>query len=427
MSNRPTSPTPSSTPINSKSAGGGTSESLSSNALYTPLSHYNNIETQTPSDKTNSQKHSLTIQTSTTLKEASLLSFLGSIATQIKTSHPHSYPLYRGLGGAIARHGTGDNDRVGSLGSVRNSLEGKLSNRSLVLVGGGVHTHASSSSGIGAVGGSGGGTDGEGVFSTAGGVESGLARLGASQNVKGGKRERKRAGGIGVFGCVSNKKRKRVLAIMQSGAMRYDRDMDKSVCNNDKSLVVKDISFQSPSVDESKVQEKVTHVIETLHKMWNDYMKQLLSPVIENIQSPSHSKSPESKTSQQSSVTQTADTAVEDKLTLQHRQQISILLAQAEHVGMSATIVSCSSRRHLVPTRCVVVNESKEMWQIARMKRISSCPKKKVGSEQALDDKGKSNFDTRWKILHVPKRGSTLEVKIPLGDEGGFVTVQMET
>lgn len=316
---------------------------------------------------------------------------------------------------------------MGSLGSVRNSLEGKLSNRSLVLVGGGVHTHASSSSGIGALDNSGGGTGREGASGVAGNVESGLARLGTSRNVKGGKRERKRVGGIGVFGCVSNKKRKKVLARMQSGAMRCDRDTDGSECNNDKSSVVKDISLPSTSVDESKVQEKMTYVIETLHKMWIDYMEQLLSPVIENIQFPSHFKSPESKTSQASSLAQTADTTVEGKLTLQHRQHISVLLAQAEHVGMPATIVACSSRRHLVPTRCVIVDESKEMWQIARITRISSCPKRKVGSEQALDDKGKANLDTRWKILHVPKRGSTLEVKIPLGSKGDFVTVRMET
>ena len=60
------------------------------------------------------------------------------MSQSLKTSHPsHEYQVYRGIGGTISKFGMGDTDRVSA--SMRGLLESKLSNRSLILVGGGVH------------------------------------------------------------------------------------------------------------------------------------------------------------------------------------------------------------------------------------------------------------------------------------------------
>ena len=157
---RSTSPFPPSSASN-KGGKGGKSETLSNDALYAPLSFYNGgtstaSSTADPNNNNNNNinnnnnkkksSHSLTLQTSTSLREPALLTFLTSLSANLKTSHPHEYQLYRGLGGSIAKYGTGDNDRINP-STARNALEGKLSNRSLVLVGGGVHSHASAAVG----------------------------------------------------------------------------------------------------------------------------------------------------------------------------------------------------------------------------------------------------------------------------------------
>ena len=179
MSSRSTSPTPSSKGGGSESGGVA---SLSNDALYTPLSslHADNNHPSNNSNQTQSKKksrHSLSLQTSASLRESSLVTFLTSMGNNLKTSHPQECHVYRGLGGSIGRYGTGDGGRVDK--AMRNTMENKLSNRSLVLVGGGIHSYTPDTK------------------SSGGDAKSGgMARS--------SKRIRKRVGGNGVFGCKLN-------------------------------------------------------------------------------------------------------------------------------------------------------------------------------------------------------------------------------
>ncbi len=157
------------------------------------------------------------------------------MGNNIKTSHPQECHVYRGLGGSIGRYGTGDGGRVDK--AMRNTMENKLSNRSLVLVGGGVHTYtpAPSSSAVGD------------------------AKLGAP--ARSNKRKRKRVGGNGVFGCKSHRQRKKAVGKVIEEAKSKE-------------------STSTPTTRE--MNDTVGNIVETLHNMWINYMQQHLSPLIKN-------------------------------------------------------------------------------------------------------------------------------------------------
>jgi len=320
------------------------------------------------------------------------------------------------MGGSIARFGMGDNDRANN--SMRGLLEGKLLNRSLVLVGGGVHsTHTTSAS------------------SRSLEKNDGVVGLGMAQVASSGKRERKRVGGNGIFGSVSNKKRKKILRQIREKQSKKNVDLDLKIHDGDGEVAssAQEEQPKNKKVDDgtpTDTEATVGSIIETLHEMWVNYMHQLLSPIKEanNIATTSTDDSP--------SLT----------LTLEDHKQISIVLATAEHVGMPATIVECPSRRHLTQVRCIVVNETKETWKIAMIivknKKKDGKPKEKGESEKNVGGKTSSAPSSHlWKIVMVPKRGTVLDVDLPWGGstvskisdtvpgqlKNTYITVRLET
>ena len=318
MSSRSTSPKP--------PEGGGT---LSNDALYAPLSTYSDGPLR---KKKNS--HSLSLQTSSSHRESALITFLTSMSQNLKTTHPQEGELYRGMGGSIARFGMGDTDRPSN--SMRSLLEGKMSNRSLVLFGGGIQSHVSAPKGSGK-------SDADVANDIMGIVGLGIAQVASS-----GKRERKRVGGNGIFGSISNKKRKRILNdLREKRSAKQNGDHELNIHDEEVSQQEKPGRCKKQEQD-AAIHAKVGSVVSTMHKMWINYIRQLLASVREVTGSKSN-----------------------DNLSLStaDRRQISFLLATAEHAGMPATVVECQSRRHLVHTRCMVVNETKETWNIAMLSK----------------------------------------------------------
>lgn len=284
----------------------------------------------------------------------------------------------------------GDNDRANNF--MRGVLEGKLLNRSLVLVGGGVHgTHTTS------------------ALSRTLKKNDGVVSLGMAQVPSSGKRERKRVGGNGIFGCVSNRKRKRILRQIREKQSKRNGDSDLKIHDGDGEVASaqEEQPQNEKQVTPTDTEERVGTIIGTLHEMWVNYMHQLLSRIKEanNVASTSTNDSP--------SLTTLAD-----------HKQISMVLATAEHVGMPATIVECPSRRHLTSLRCIVVNETKETWKIAmiivRNKNKDGKPKEKGGTEKNVVGKASAMSSHLWKIVMVPKRGTVLNVDLPWG--GSFVS-----
>ena len=429
---------------------GGSGGTLSNDALYAPLSTYadvtssssssakNNNSTRKKSAQQQQQQHSLSIQTSSSLRESSLITFLSSMSQSLKTSHLLEYALYRGMGGSIAKFGMGDTDRGSN--AMRGQFESKLLNRSLILVGGGVHKVSSTTKDT---------TDTSGVKNDNMSIVSGMgiaSRAAATSSVK---RERGRVGGNGIFGSISNKKRKKLLKqisvekkkqVQQQPkekneecqlTIHHDGDVEQII---DKSLQ-KDME-QSKSdaklnacndiqhnATHAELQQKVGSVIETLHKMWLSYIQQLLTFI--------------PTSSSDSSAT---------LLSLDDCKHISHILATAEHVGMPASIVECPSRRHLVNVRCIIIDETKETYKIAmiKSKRSKQHPiKKKEGDAKQNDgsEVDSSKKDTKiekvvashtshtWIIVLVPKRGTVLEIVLPWvnDSERTSITVRLET
>lgn len=345
MSSRSTSPTPSSKASGSESGGGAAP--LSNDALYTPLSSLQAADNHTSSNENQSKKksrHSLSLQTSASLRESSLVTFLTSMGNNIKTSHPQECHVYRGLGGSIGRYGTGDGGRVDK--AMRNTMENKLSNRSLVLVGGGVHTYtpAPSSSAVGD------------------------AKLGAVARTN--KRKRKRVGGNGTFGCKSHRQRKKAMGKIIEATTSKE-------------------PTRTPATRE--MNDTVGNIVETLHKMWINYMQQHLSPLIKKNNITAASSIP-----------------------IEVRKQIATILATSEHVGMAATIVACPSRRHLVSKRCIVLDETKETFKMAILKSPPEQAQKKTEKASNDEEDSKITKSYEWNVVIIPKHGTSLDVSVPL-------------
>jgi len=322
------------------------------------------------------------------------------MSQNLKTSHSQEHQIYRGMGGSIARFGMGDNDRAS--GSMRGVFEGKLQNRSLVLIGGGVHGRVSEKNDADA-------------------KEMSLVGLGAAASTS--KRERKRVGGNGVFGSISNKKRKRLLRqLLENQRKRgkdYELKMHDKDYDGDEKKTASQTQKEQPKIEKTDkreqrrcnaspvdVQGEVGRVVETMLKMWISYSQQLIISPIKRANNLSTS------------------TDSSSSLALEDRKQISLSLATAEHVGMPAAIVECTSRRHLVDSRCVIVDETRETWKIAMIKntqkRYTDNDKRKEkkesnSSNQKINGTNNSStpFSYSWKVVMVPKRGTVLKVDIP--------------
>jgi len=356
MSSRSTSPTPSSKGGGSESGGVA---SLSNDALYTPLSslHADNNHPSNNSNQTQSKKksrHSLSLQTSASLRESSLVTFLTSMGNNLKTSHPQECHVYRGLGGSIGRYGTGDGGRVDK--AMRSTMENKLSNRSLVLVGGGIHSYTPATTSSG-----------------------GDAKSGGNM-ARSSKRIRKRVGGNGVFGCKSHRQRKKAM----NKVMEETRSRE---------------SATTPTAEE--LDEKVGNIVETLHQMWINYIQQILSPLKNKSR-------------------------VAISISLEARKEIATILTTSEHVGMAATIVACPSRRHLGSKRCIVLEETKETFKIAIMKSRPAQAPKKV-TETNAGSGAKSAKPYQWKVVMIPKHGTSLDVSVPWSSGRDRIIVRLET
>lgn len=253
-------------------------------------------------------------------------------------------------------------------------------------------------------------------------VSLGMAQSASSAGGRACKRERKRVGGNGIFGCVSNKKRKRVLAKIakEKEQAKVERGSDLTAHDGDSAKDAQlRLEKQQPRCDNlrsdsiSILNERVGYILGTLHEMWIGYMHQLISPIKESAADATETTSMNTSTKSQS-----------PKISVDLRQQISVTLAAAEHVGMPATIVQCPSRLHLVNVRCVVVNETKETWNIAITKKKGSSKNGKTNKEEAA-----SAPSTSWKFVMVPKRGTAMEVDLAWGVPSACacITVRLET
>jgi len=297
----------------------------------------------------------------------------------------------------------GDSDRIDA-DRMRGTLENHLLHRNLVLFGGGVHSHIA-----------------QNLTSSEENDEMNVIGLGLSHVASGsGKRERKRTGGNGIFGSISNKRRKRLLHQLSlereskrcaiSKLKTQERDVKHELTDGKQaqsSMLESDaLHFD---LNPTKSKKAVGTIIGNLHEMWIQYIRQLLH----------------------------VDTTLTDSvlsLSLADLKHVSMIVATAEHVGMPATIVKCSSRRHLIGFRCVVVNETKETWRFATIfaNRSNKNSPKEMGdvpcsSIQKTASAGKTSELSLWKILIIPKRGTTLEVDLPVSKDYSTVPEQKIT
>lgn len=407
MSNRST------TPIPPPESGSGT---LSNNALYAPLSTYveDNRSSSGKSSSSNNSRHSLSLQTTSSLRESSLITFLTTMSTNLKTTSRSSGEccIYRTLGGSIANHGMGDSDRAER--SLRSMLESKLSNRSLVLVGGGIHSSMSTTT-----------TTLNNRGHNPNNMASATATTTLMQQTACGKRQRKRVGGNGIFGSISNKRRKRILknreAFLQKVEVeRVNEEIRRTKIRDESreqqtigspgnvkldAMLGEDIKQQQRQQHQLQ-QQQMNSFIETIHTKWSIYITQLLTMTMKN-----------DNTNKDITFT-TTSTAVNER--------ISYLLAKSEHVGMAVTIVNCNSRRHLLNSRCIVIDETKEMWKMAILVATKKKKKKRknhkeeqvkcnvnYSSKEEKEHNNQGIMSTSWSIIMVPKRGTTLEINVP--------------
>lgn len=409
----------SSSPIPPESGGG--SGTLSNNALYAPLSTYVDDK-----NSSNNSRHSLSLQTTSSLRESSLITFLTTMSTNLKTTNRSSgeCSIYRKLGGSISHHGMGDSDRAER--SLRSMFESKLSNRSLVLVGGGIHSSMNYTTLN---------NRGYNLNNMAAAVTTTTTTSTLMQQTACGKRQRKRVGGNGIFGSISNKRRKRILKQKQASlqkiielerthdaqrTQKYESRGEQIDCvpGNHKSDATsgEDANQQQRNAQQQQqqqhtqqqhqllLQQQTSSVIEAIHNKWSNHINQLLTMTMKN------------DNTNKDITTITTATVYE---------RISHLLATSEHVGMAVTIVKCNSRRHLLNSRCIVINETKETWKMAMLvaTKKKKNKKEKEGIKSNLDDgSGKEEKEhinqgmmltPSWSIIMVPKRGTTLEMNVP--------------
>lgn len=353
------------------------------------------------------------------------------MSTNLKTTTRSSYEcnIYRTLGGSIAKYGMGDSDRAER--NYRSMLENKLSNRSLILVGGGISHSSMNNTTLN----NSGGYNPNNNMAAASVTTTTTIQQTASTSLIHGKRQRKRVGGNGIFGSISNKRRKKILKQKQQASFQKIIEEDRSNEVQKQTICVpgnikmdattttgEDANQQQRNAQQQQQQhtqhqhqqlqqQQMSSVIETIHKKWSNYITQLLTMTMKN-----------NNTNKDITTTTPSSTAINER--------ISYLLATSEHVGMAVTIVKCNSRRHLLNSRCIVINETTETWKMAMLVVAAKKMKKKRKNykEEAIkcnvDNSNKekehnnqgiimSTTPSSWSIVMVPKRGTTLEVNVP--------------
>jgi len=272
-------------------------------------------------------------------------------------------------------------------------MRGLLSNRNLVLVGGGIHSHAEK--------------EGSGVGDASSAAATNTIAGVAATTLWHKSRVKKRAVGLPEFGAVSAKWRKRVVS--RNGRRRQEMSVSSSIKKGFDSGGGEASVAVAKSAGRSGA--RTNEIITTLHDMWTRYTCQLLSPLMKSSSPPT-------------------STTLEDIL---KKRRISSTVATADHVGMSATIVKCSSRLHLISARCIVVEETQETWRVAMIRSVGGVArssskkvaisadtdgkrddhKKSVVCETTTKKKEKVYPATNWKMIVIPKRGTVLEVRLP--------------
>lgn len=322
--------------------------SLSKDDLYAPLSK--------KSDE--SAGHSLSLRTS--LRESALITFLSSTSESLKSSNEREFDLYQRIGGSIAQHGAGAGERAN-----RNALESKLQNRTLILVGGGIQT--------------------TGVVNNCNN-ESGCLKSGTAHVNIQSRRKRTRGRG-GIFGSVSNKKRKKLIRLANVvdddiGRKRltkgvrmsksYDANIDPDVANDEGLNVKGPGRVKSKSGD---LKETTEEAINHINMMWTEYFGELTASL------------------------DGGGKVERDSSALDNNRRLSKMLATSEKIGMAVTIIECPSRQNLVERRGVVVNETVEMWKIAFWNRTSKTEEER-------------HAGSSWAFVRVPKRGTVFRVDV---------------
>jgi hypothetical protein len=238
-------------------------------------------------------------------------------------------------------------------------------------------------------------------------------------------------GGNGIFGSISNKRRKKILKQKQQASFQKIIEEDRSNEVQKQTICVpgnikmdattgEDANQQQRNAQQQQQQhtqqqhqqlqqQQMSSVIETIHKKWSNYITLLLKMTMKN-----------NNTNKDITTTTPSSTAINER--------ISYLLATSEHVGMAVTIVKCNSRRHLLNSRCIIINETKETWKMAMLVVAAKKMKKKRKNykEEAIkcnvDNSNKDKEHNQgiimsttpsWSIVMVPKRGTTLEVNVP--------------
>jgi hypothetical protein len=236
-------------------------------------------------------------------------------------------------------------------------------------------------------------------------------------------------GGNGIFGSTSNKRRKRILQkqasllneerfrqIDSSNKVRRtisDESREQTICipgnrkldatsGEDTNQQQRTNAHQNTQLQHHHHQQQICSVIKIIHNKWSNYIKRILMTMKND------------------------DSNKDITITTPAHERISYLLATSEHVGMAVTIVGCNSRRHLVKSRCVVIDETKETWKMAMMISTKKKTKKKRRRKNQEEEEIRSNADnsskekeqnqgmsTSWSIIMVPKRGTTLHVNVP--------------
>ena len=321
--------------------------SLSKDELYAPLSK---------SDE--SAGHSLSLRTS--LRESALITFLSSTSESLKSSNEREFDLYQRIGGSIAQHGAGAGERAN-----RNALESKLQNRTLILVGGGIQT--------------------TGVVNNCNN-ESGCLKSGTAHVNIQSRRKRTRGRG-GIFGSVSNKKRKKLIRLANvvdddTGRKRLAKGvcMAKSYDANIGPDVANDVglNMKGPGRVQSKsgdLKETTKEAIKHINMTWTEYFRKLTASLDDGGK------------------------VERDSSALDNNRRLSMMLATSEKIGMAVTIIECPSRQNLVERRGVVVNETVEMWKIAFWNRTSKTEEER-------------HAGSSWAFVRVPKRGTVFRVDV---------------
>jgi hypothetical protein len=283
----------------------------------------------------------------------------------------------------------GDNDNANEI--TKSFFESRLSNRSLVLVGGGVHSHASRE-------------------------EGGMTSVIQTAVASGKKRERKRVGGNGMFGSLSKRKRKKTIQTNRCKSTALDLQDATDQCDAKETAVR--ISSQS--------KENINKVIVSLQEMWLDYISRLLQ----------HHIKPDASISAHGTNTKSNKLVLRQPITLHMRRQISLLLLEAEHVGMAATIMECPSRRNLVHYRCLVINETVNTWSVALFKSVKKSKRQYKKQSNSTDNENEDDDKPQLEVVMIPKRGTELEINVPLHyssdrsiqqNQAAFVSVRLKT